>query len=170
MTATFWQRLDKAGRNLAPFAVTVMLVLVGMIPVPVPAYTPVAPLLTLVSVYYWTIHRPDLMRPGVAFLIGLLQDLLIGGPLGVNALLLVVAQGAVLNQRRVFLASTFALLWIGFAMVMTGAVLLQWLAFSALNASVLPLKPALFQGLLTIAMFPAVGWLLIRVHRAFLNG
>ncbi|MBP2231347.1 rod shape-determining protein MreD [Azospirillum agricola] len=170
MTATFWQRLDKAGRNLAPFAVTVMLVLVGMIPIPIPSYSWVAPHLTLISVYYWTIHRPDLMRPGVAFLIGLLQDLLTGGPLGVNALMLVVAQWAVLNQRRVFLASTFALLWIGFAMVMTGAAFLQWLAFSVLNAGILPVKPALFQGLLTVAMFPAVGWLLIRMHRAFLNG
>lgn len=170
MTTTFWQRLDKAGRNLAPFAITTMLVLVGMIRIPVPAYAPVAPNLTLISVYYWTIHRPDLMRPGVAFLIGLLQDLLIGGPLGVNALMLVVAQWAVMNQRRVFLASTFVLLWIGFAMVMIGAAFLQWLAFSALNATILPLKPALFQGLLTVAMFPALGWLLIRVHRAFLNG
>lgn len=169
MTTTFWQRLDKAGRNLAPFAVTVMLVLIGMIPIPAPAYTPVAPQLTLISVYYWTIHRPDLMRPGVAFLLGLLQDLLTGGPLGVNALMLVVAQWAVLNQRRVFLASSFALLWIGFALVMAGGVLVQWLAFSALNATVLPIRPALFQGLLTVAMFPAVGWLLIRMHRAFLN-
>lgn len=170
MTATFWQRLDKAGRNLAPFAVTVMLVLAGMIRIPAPAYAPIAPDLTLISVYYWTIHRPDLMRPGVAFLIGLLQDLLIGGPLGVNALMLVVAQWAVMNQRRVFLASTFVLLWIGFAMVMIGAAFLQWLAFSVLSATILPFKPVLFQGLLTVAMFPALGWLLIRVHRAFLNG
>lgn len=38
MTATFWQKVDKTGRNLAPFAVTVMMVLVGMIPLPVPGY------------------------------------------------------------------------------------------------------------------------------------
>ncbi len=69
-----------------------------------------------------------------------------------------------------FLASTFSLLWIGFAMVMIGAAFLQWLAFSVLSATILPMKPALFQGLLTVAMFPALGWLLIRVHRAFLNG
>ena len=87
-----------------------------------------------------------------------------------NALLLVVAQWAVLNQRRVFLASTFALLWFGFTLVMAGAVLLQWLAFSVLDAAALSILPALFQGLLTVAVFPAVGWLLIRVHRAFLNG
>lgn len=170
MTASFWQRLDKAGRNLAPFAVTVMLMLLGMVPVPVPSYTQVAPALTLISVYYWAIHRPDLMRPGVAFLIGLLQDLLTGGPLGVNALIMVMTQGAVLTQRRVFLASTFALLWFGFAMIMLGAAVVQWLAFSVLNATLLPFVTALFQALLTMAMFPAVAWLLIRVHRAFLQG
>ncbi|AWK89036.1 rod shape-determining protein MreD [Azospirillum thermophilum] len=169
MTTTFWQRLDKAGRNLAPFAVTVMLMLLGMVPVPIPGYTPVAPMLTVISVYYWTIHRPDLMRPGVAFLIGLLQDLLTGGPLGVNALLLVVTQWVVLNQRRVFLSSTFLLLWVGFAMVMLGICFLQWLAFSALNATLLPFNTVLFQGLLTMAIFPSVAWLLIRVHRAFLQ-
>lgn len=170
MTATFWQRLDKAGRNLAPFAVTVMLLLIGLIPIPVPSYAQVAPALTMVSVYYWTIHRPDLMRPGVAFLIGLLQDLLTGGPLGLNALLLVVTQWVVVNQRRVFLASTFSLLWFGFAMIMLGAAVLQWLAYSALSASLLPFATAFFQALLTIAVFPAVGWLLIKVHRAFLHG
>lgn len=170
MTATLWQRLDKTGRNLAPFAVTVMLVLIGLVPVPVPAYAPVAPYLTLVAVYYWTIHRPDLMRPSTAFLIGLLQDLLTGGPLGANALVLVVAQWLVLNQRRIFLASTFTLMWVGFAMVMLGAACIQWLAFSVLNATALPFNPALFQALMTIAMFPLVAWLLIRVHRAFLQG
>ena len=89
MTLTLWQRLDKTGRNLAPFAVTVMLALIGLVPVPAPGYAPVAPFLTAIAIYYWAIHRPDLMRPGTAFLIGLLQDLLTGGPLGVNALVLV---------------------------------------------------------------------------------
>jgi len=170
ITLTLWQRLDKTGRNLAPFAVTVMLVLLGLVPLPIPAYAPVAPFLTAVAVYYWAIHRPDLMRPSTAFLIGLLQDLLTGGPLGVNALVLVVVHWAVINQRRVLLVSTFALMWVGFAMVMLGAACVQWLAFSALNATVLPFNPALFQALLTMAMFPAVAWFLIRVHRAFLQG
>ncbi|MBP2311926.1 rod shape-determining protein MreD [Azospirillum soli] len=170
MTLTLWQRLDKTGRNLAPFAVTVMLVLLGLVPVPLPSYAPVAPFLTAIAVYYWAIHRPDLMRPSTAFLIGLLQDLLTGGPLGVNALVLVIVHWAVLSQRRVLMSSTFALMWFGFAMVMLGVACIQWLAFSALNATVLPFNPVLFQALLTMAMFPAVAWFLIRVHRAFLQG
>ena len=170
MTVTIWQRLDKTGRNLAPFAVTVMLVLIGLVPVPLPGYAPVAPYLTAIAVYYWAIHRPDLMRPGTSFLIGLLQDLLTGGPLGVNALLLVMVHWTVMTQRRVLQASTFTMMWLGFALVMLGVACIQWLAFSVLSAAVLPFNPALFQALLTMAFFPAVAWLLIRVHRAFLQG
>ena len=100
----------------------------------------------------------------------ILQDLLTGGPLGVNALVLVLVHWTVQVQRRILLASAFALMWLGFAMVMMGAACVQWLAFSILNAMVLPFKPVLFQALLTIATFPAVAWFLIRVHRAFLQG
>ena len=169
MTVTVWQRLDKTGRNLAPIAVTVMLLLVGMVPLQIPSYTTVAPALTLMSVYYWAIHRPDLLRLGAVFGIGLLQDLLSGGPLGLNALTLVCVHWTVLTQRRFFLANTFALLWFGFAFIVLGAALLQWAAVCALSATLLPFDAPLFQALLTLALFPVFAWLFIRVHRAFLQ-
>lgn len=170
MTLTFWQRLDRAGRNLAPFAVTVLLVLVGMVPVPLPLYAPVAPLLGVMAVYYWAIHRPDLLPPSAVFAVGLLQDLLSGAPLGMNALVLVTVQWVVLNQRRYFLASTFALMWFGFSLIVLGAAFLQWAAHSAFNATLLRVDTALAQAMLTLAMFPMFAWLFVRVHRAFLQG
>lgn len=169
MTLTFWQRLDKTGRNLAPFAVTVMLVLLGMVPLHIPSYTSVAPSLTLMAVYYWTIHRPDLLRPSAVFLVGVLQDLLSGAPLGMNALVLITVHWVVLNQRRFFLASTFSLMWFGFAMIVIGAAGLQWLVFTVLNATMVPFDAAFFQAFLTLGLFPMFAWLFIRVHRAFLQ-
>ncbi|HYD66781.1 rod shape-determining protein MreD [Azospirillum sp.] len=168
MTVTLWQRLDKAGRNLAPFAVTVMLLLLGLVPLRIPAYTAVAPSLTLMAVYYWTIHRPDLLRPGAVFALGLLEDLLSGAPLGLNALVMVTAHWVVLTQRRFFLASTFPLMWFGFALIVFGAAVMEWMVFSVLNTALLPFRSMLFQALLTLALFPAFTWLFVRVHRAFL--
>lgn len=169
MTLTLWQRLDKAGRNLAPFAVTVMLVLVGMVPLHIPAYAQIAPALTLMSVHYWAIHRPDLLRPSAVFAVGLLQDLLSGAPLGLNALVLVSAYWLVLSQRRFFLASTFALMWFGFATVALGAAFVQWAALSVFYATLLPFEASFFQVMLTLILFPAFAWLFIRIHRAFLQ-
>ncbi len=170
MTVTFWQRLDKTGRNLAPFAVTVMLLLVGMVPLRIPSYTEIAPALTMMAVYYWAIHRPDLLRPGAVFAIGLLQDLLSGTPLGLNALTLVCVHWAVLTQRRFFLANTFALLWFGFALIVLGAAVLQWVVVCVFSGTAMPFNAPFFQALLTLALFPVFAWLFIRVHRAFLQG
>ena len=169
MTLTLWQRLDKIGRNLAPFAVTVMLVLVGMVPLYIPSYTQVAPALPLMSIFYWAIHRPDLLRPSVVFGIGVLQDLLGGAPLGLSALLLVTTYWVVLSQRRFFLASTFALMWFGFALIVTGGAVMQWTAASVLSGTLLPFDTSLVQAALTVTLFPFFAWLFIRVHRAFLQ-
>lgn len=169
MTVSVWQRLDLAGRSLAPAAVTVMLVLLGMVPLYIPGYERVVPALALMSVYYWAIHRPDLVRPSAAFAIGLLQDLLSGTPLGMTALVLVLCHWVVMSQRAFFLANSFALLWTGFAFIVLGAAFVEWLAYSILSLRLVPFLAPLFQAVLTLALFPVFAWLFIRVHRAFLK-
>jgi rod shape-determining protein MreD len=146
-----------------------MLLLLAMVPLYLPGYETVAPALALMSVYYWAIHRPDLIRPSVAFAIGLLQDMLTGAPLGMTALVLVLCHWVVVSQRSFFLANSFVLLWVGFAFIVFGAALVQWLAFSMLALTVMPLEAALCQAALTLALFPIFAWLFIRVHRAFLK-
>ncbi|MEI8396762.1 MAG: rod shape-determining protein MreD [Rhodospirillaceae bacterium] len=169
MTISLWQRLDQSGRSLAPAAVTVMLVLLGMVPVYLPGYERVVPSLALMSVYYWAIHRPDLIRPSAAFAIGLLQDILSGTPLGMTALVLVLCHWLVVIQRAFFLADSFVVLWTGFGFIMFGSVFVQWLAYSMLTQMIVPIQAPLFQALLTLAIFPMFAWLFIRVHRAFLR-
>ncbi|HYD31432.1 MAG TPA: rod shape-determining protein MreD, partial [Azospirillaceae bacterium] len=162
-------KLDIAGRNLAPISVTVMLVLAGMVPLHVPEYDQVAPSLALMAVYYWGIHRPDLVPPSAAFAVGLLQDLLSGAPLGMNALVLVLVHWVVVSQRRFFLANSFLLLWWGFTLIVLGAMLLQWFAYSLLSLTIMPIEAGMFQAFLTLSLFPLFAWLFIRVHRAFLQ-
>jgi rod shape-determining protein MreD len=169
MTISLWQRLDLAGRALAPFAVTVILVLIGMVPLYLPGWQRIVPSLALMSVYYWSIHRPDLLPPGAAFVIGLLQDLLGGTPVGLTALVFLLCHWMLVHQRGFFLAGSFLMLWSGFTVVVFGAALLQWLICSLLAGELLIINAALFQALLTLALFPLCGWLFIRVHRAFLN-
>ena len=76
-----------------------------------------APALPLIAVFYWTLYRPDLMPPVAAFVIGLLQDILGGLPLGVSACVLVGVHAAVNTQRRFFIGKSFAVVWLGFALV-----------------------------------------------------
>ncbi|UEM04562.1 rod shape-determining protein MreD [Skermanella rosea] len=169
MTGGFWSRIDQTGRNMAPLAITAALMLVGMVPLHLPNYAPVAPMLPLMAVYYWVIHRPDLLRPSMAFGLGLLQDLLSGAPLGMTPLIHVLVYWVVLTQRRFFLGTSFAMLWFGFALVAFGAGFVGWLAWSILNLRLLSPNSALMQSTMTVAVFPLFGWLFIRIHRAFLQ-
>lgn len=169
MTVGVWHRLDQAGRGLTPITVTVLLVLVGMIPVQVPFYGPATPAFGLAAVYYWAIHRPDLLRPAFAFAVGVMNDLLSGLPLGLTALTYILVYWVVLTQRRFFLGHSFLLLWWGFALVAFGAAVLAWLVFSILSFSIRPMSTVLFQSVMTTALFPVLAWLFIRIHRVFLQ-
>lgn len=169
MTMTLWQRIDQTGRNLAPGAVTMMLVLVNLVPLYAPQYDKVVPTLPLSAVFYWAIHRPDLLPPSAAFVVGLLFDLLSGAPAGLTALTLVLVHWTVGTQRSFFLARPFHLMWWGFALLALATGLFQWLISSLLKLALLPLAPILVQALFTMALFPPLALLYIRVHKAFLT-
>ncbi len=83
-----------------PGVLTLLLVLMGAVPIGAPLLGPVLPAFGLVAVFVFSIYRPDLMPHWLAFLVGLVQDLVIGGPLGLNALLLLSVQGLCSSQRR----------------------------------------------------------------------
>ena len=61
-----------------------------------------APLLGLVPIYYWCLVRPDLMTPAATFAIGMLQDIMAGGPPGVWILSFVVTYALIQRQRDSF--------------------------------------------------------------------
>lgn len=83
-----------------------------------------APLLGLVPVYYWCLVRPDLMTPACAFAIGMLQDIMSGGPPGIWTLSFVVTYAVVARYRDAFagLAGWAAVLGFSTAALMTCAV------------------------------------------------
>lgn len=168
MKPSLFQRMDLWARHIVPLATTLALLAINLVPTRIPGFSGVAPVLTMMSVYYWSIFRPDLLSPLTAFGIGLLQDVLVGTPLGVNALVLLLIQGVTSSQRRFFLGNAFAAAWWGFALVALVAMGASWLLISALFAKVLDTQALMFQYLLTISLYPVVSWVLARTQAALL--
>ncbi len=164
----FWQKLDTSARNSAPAAVTILFVLIGVIPLQIPLYGPVASLLPLIALYYWVIHRPDLLPFSVVFGIGLLHDLLTGAPIGVNAFVFLLTAWIILTQRRILAGMPFLIVWWAFAMVAALASLLEWAAYSAIHAEIMPVQPAAYRVMITAALYPIPAGLLHMVQRGFL--
>lgn len=169
MRPTLWQRLDAVARNLTPFGLTLVLVILSVVPLHLPDFQRVAPGLALMAVYHWAIYRPNLLPASVVFLIGVLQDALTGLPLGVSALVFLTVYGVVLSQRRFFAGKSFVIVWLGFAMVAAGAAVQSWLLVSVFNTAFLNPEAAFYQYVVTVGAFPLLAWIFLRWQRTFLR-
>ena len=160
-----WQRLDRFGRNLVPLGVTLLLVILGAVPVPVAGYAAVVPLFALCAVFFWAVYRPDLMPPWLVFVIGLTQDALAGTPFGLNAIMLLIVYGMVASQRRFFLNKPFTLVWWGFMLIALIAIVVAWLLASLAFGVIIRPGPATFQFLITLALYPVIAVMLSGAQR-----
>jgi rod shape-determining protein MreD len=165
----FWGKVDAIARRLTPFGLTVILVLIGAVPLHVPGFASVTPLLPMIGIYYWAIYRPDLMPVAAVFFIGLLFDALSGAPMGVNAAIFVIVHGIIDSQRRFFAGKSFMIVWLGFFLVSAGALLATWLLVSAFHGTLVKSDALMVQYVITLGCFPLLSWALLRWQRAFLR-
>ena len=61
-----------------------------------------SPMYALMPIYFWCLVRPDLMSPGWAFIIGVIHDILSGGPPGIWAASFVATYAVIDKQRDAF--------------------------------------------------------------------
>ena len=158
-------RLDVFARRLIPAALSIVLVLLAVVPLPFPGYATIVPMLALGSVFFWAVHYPSLLPPAVVFAIGLVQDILTGALLGTGAVVLLLAYGAVVYQRIFFRNKSFVVIWWSFMIVAFGAGALTWLLASLFGGRIMPLGPASIQVLVTIAVYPLLTGVLHGVHK-----
>jgi rod shape-determining protein MreD len=166
---TVWQNLDLVARQITPVLLTLITVILARLPMHVPYLGPVMPWLTLVAVFYWAAHRPDLMPGPAVFAVGLFHDLLSGAPLGVGIIVLLLVHAAIAGQRRFFVSRSFSVLWAVFAIVALVAMALHWGLTMVATGALLSPEPVVFQVLTTIAVYPLLTWVFAHVQRTVLR-
>ena len=142
-------------RALVPFGTGVFAVALSSVPYSVADLPPVTPFIALMVVFYWSIHRPEHLPTPAIFAIGLLQDVITGGPPGALALLLLLVHALTMSQRRILLGQVYLVEWAGFALVAVGCSLAGWLLTCVYNAQLIVPWHFLVQALLTSALYPA---------------
>ncbi|PKU24626.1 rod shape-determining protein MreD [Telmatospirillum siberiense] len=169
MKGTLLQRIDQWFRHLLPVGSVLLLILINALPTRLPGFAAVVPLLPLIGIYYWSIYRPDLMPPALAFGLGLLNDVIAGLPLGVSSLIYLLAQGMTASQRRFFHGKPFRIAWWGFGLVSACALALQWLLVSLLLGHTLEPRAVMFEFLMTLFFYPLLSWFFARIQLALLR-
>ena len=148
-----------------PSAVSLLMTLCSVVVWPLPYLGTVMPPLAFIAIYYWASHRPDLFPAGIAFVLGLLNDVINDLPLGVSAFLFVLAHQIILQQRRFFAGHSFLMLWSGFALLATALMILEWILVGLVRWQIVPFLPVLVQTVLAIIIFPLPCWIMIRLQK-----
>lgn len=169
MFAPFLQKTFTGIRQTIPVISTLIFILGSVLVWPIPYVGTLSPSLGLAAIYYWAMHRPDLLRPLVVFLLGLLVDALNYYPLGLTAFIYVGIYQLSYSQRRFFVGQLFLMLWSGFCLVAVIAAVGQWLFLSLTGDRVLSFAPVFFQTLITMVLFPVPAWIFNKLQKAFLT-
>jgi rod shape-determining protein MreD len=161
--------VDTGFRAVTPVVLAFLMLVISRLPFGIEGLETAMPLLTLIACYYWTIYRPNLMPSIALFFLGVLQDLVTGGPLGLMALVLLLVHWLVDAQRRVFLGKSFVVGWWGFGLIALGAEVVIWVLASIYYDQLLVVRPFAFQFMLTVAIYPCFAWLFSLVQRAIVK-
>ncbi len=129
------------------------------------APTPIVP---LVVVFFWSVYAPEFLPSVSVFFIGVLQDLLTGGPLGLWAAVYLATQFIVMSQRSYFMGREQKVVWLGFALATAGASLMLWLVMSLMSGALLPVGSLLAQMAATVLIYPLFGMVFGQLHRRVL--
>lgn len=161
-------RIDATARQAIPMTLAMLLVLLSTLPASLEVFRETAPAWVLITIFHWSVFRPDLMPVQAVFVIGLLQDLLLGLPPGASALIYVVVCGTAGRIARLSTGRSFFKLWLLFAAVATGAAILRHVIMIAWYTRLIDPAPALIGLTLTIGIYPLVGWLFVRLQKGLL--
>ena len=160
------ERLDRLAREALPVASALFLVMVSVLPLRLAGAEQMQTALPLLAVFFWAVHRPDLLPAPLVFLVGLLQDFLTGVPAGLNTVVLLLLYGAVRHQRRFFAGRPFLVVWSGLMLVGLGALAIEWLLGSALLGTLVDPGPLAFRYAFMLAAYPVLNWILVRASTA----
>jgi rod shape-determining protein MreD len=151
--------------SFLPALSAVLLVMLVNLPVTLTGGLFPAPLLALTAIYFWALVRPDLMPPYVVLFVGLLEDLLSGGPAGIWATGFMAAYALVDRQRENLAGLAGIAAVLGFAVAMavaaTATFVLTWIMYMRQP----PLAPLLLASVFTALFYPPIAVMLGWLHR-----
>lgn len=137
-----------------PFFSVVFCILLTMVPFGLSSGYLAPPSFALIAIYIWILVRPGLMTPASVFLLGVFQDLVWGGPVGLWGMVFLAVWAFTVSQRRFLEGRGFGLIWAGFGVVAIGSGLLAWIIASVFYGVPMPVIPILSQTVLSFAVYP----------------
>jgi rod shape-determining protein MreD len=163
---TLGRRLDQLARGFFPSAVTLIVILVLEAPLGLRWAPQLQAAATLVSLFFWSVHRPLSMPPWAGFALGLLIDLLQLQPIGLSSLAFVIVIWVARRWRHDILRHGRVLGWVSFALTALGCEFGIYAGTCILQLRILPPSPSVVTLVLALTLYPLLSLLLSRAHQS----
>ena len=120
--------------------------------------------LQIIIIYFWIIKRPSLMGTGHIFFVGLINDVVMGFPLGISSLsyLIIIFVGTYVRNKSV--NTTIASDWFTFFMAMIFSNLLFFSLLNNFSDLSFTYSKIGYNMFFTLFMFP-IFWLLFNIYQ-----
>ena len=123
------------------------------------------PLLGFIPIYFWCLVRPDLMTPSATFAIGILQDVMSGGPPGIWTLSFVVAYALIQRQRDAFAGLAGIAAVLGFATATLIVCATAYFTTSFWHLRLAPIGPIVGELAITVLFYIPGAYVIGSLHR-----
>ncbi len=118
----------------------------------------------IIIIYFWVLKRPEIMANGHVFIDGLVNDVVMGFPLGISSLsyLIIIFFGTYVRNKSV--NTTIASDWFTFFMAMFFSNLLFFSLLNNFSELSFPYSKIGYNMFFTLFMFP-IFWLLFNIYQ-----
>ena len=118
----------------------------------------------IILIYFWVLKRPDIMANGHIFVAGLINDVVMGFPLGISSLsyLIIIFVGTYVRNKSV--NTTIASDWFTFFMATIFSNLLFFTLLNNFSDLSFSLSKIGYNTFFTLFMFP-IFWLLFNIYQ-----
>ena len=124
----------------------------------------------IILIYFWVLKRPEIMANGHIFLAGLINDVVMGFPMGISSLsyLIIIFFGTYVRNKSV--NTTIASDWFTFLMAMIFSNLLFFSLLNNFSDLAFSYTKIGYNMFFTLAMFP-ICWVLFNLYQmTFIGG
>jgi len=114
------------------------------------------PYFIVIAIFFWTLHRPEILHPLTVFMIGFIYDAFLGIFLGTHSVLF-ISLYYILKQQRAFLTSQNQFsLFVAFILALTVFGVLEYALSCLYNFQITVPYPVLYNVLVTIFFYPLI--------------